>query len=72
MTDNLKIGLDDEDTAERADYLVCMKATFKSPFTDNAKGHCCICGCQVIFRQSAPKRPKRVCVDCVSRTLNHE
>lgn len=53
----------DED-AELADYVVCCRVGTQSPFTDNLYGECSECGHQVFFRPHAPKRPKRLCMEC--------
>jgi hypothetical protein len=50
---------------EDASYLVCVLATMTSPFTDNERGVCSICERAVIFRPYAPKRPPRICIDCM-------
>lgn len=58
----IKIVSDKE--AEQSDYLVC--APFgPSPFEDNFKGICCKCGIAVMYRWHAPRKPKRICLDCM-------
>jgi hypothetical protein len=54
----------DED-AEKVDYLVCIPLGVPSLFTDNLKGVCCKCGVDVQYRWHAPRKPKRICIDCI-------
>ena len=60
----LKIPVVSDEEAEQCDFLVC--APFgPSPFTDNLKGTCCKCGIPVMYRWHAPRKPKRICIDCM-------
>jgi hypothetical protein len=49
--------------ANEMDYLVCMPDG-PSQFTDNFKGVCSHCGVTVMYRWHAPRKPKRICIDC--------
>jgi hypothetical protein len=49
--------------AEESDYLVCAPYG-PSSFTDNLKGVCCRCGIDVMYRWHAPRKPKRICMEC--------
>jgi predicted RNA-binding Zn-ribbon protein involved in translation (DUF1610 family) len=60
---NMEVISDAE--AETMDYVVCMKADFSSPFTDNLTGFCYKCGEKVIYRWHAPRKPKRICLECM-------
>lgn len=61
----LEIPLVSDEQAEKCDYLVCTLADFPTPFTDNLTGFCCECGRKVQFRWHAPRKPKRICMECV-------
>ena len=50
--------------AEECEYLVCMPDG-PSQFTDNFKGVCCHCGITVMYRWHMPRKPKRICMDCM-------
>lgn len=63
----IPITIVSDDDAEDCEYLVCMPAGYPSKFTDNFKGFCCRCGCEVIYRWYAPRKPKRICVACMSK-----
>jgi hypothetical protein len=53
-----------DEKAEECDFLVCMPWG-PSPFDDNLTGHCCECGVKVMYRWHAPRKPKRICMDCM-------
>jgi hypothetical protein len=62
-----KVKVVSDDEAEQCDYLVCARAAgHVSPFTDNFYGVCCECGESVIYRWHAPRKPKRICLQCVA------
>ena len=61
----LKIPVVSDDEAEQCDYLVCMPFG-PSPFDDNLKGVCCKCGIDVMYRWHAPRKPKRICLECMA------
>jgi hypothetical protein len=58
------INVVSDDEAEKCDFVVCMPADTPSPFGDNLTGFCCMCGIKVMYRWHAPRRPKRICLDC--------
>jgi len=60
----MKIPIVSDEEAETADYVVCVPADTPSPFDDNLTGFCCECGIKVIYRWHAPRKPKRLCMDC--------
>lgn len=64
-----KIKVVSEEEAEDCDYVVCMPADTPSPFTDNLVGHCCECGVKVIYRWHAPRKPKKICLVCMTKRL---
>jgi hypothetical protein len=53
-----------DEEAENCEYLVCMPWG-PSPFTDNFKGVCSRCGVAVMYRWHAPRKPKRICMECL-------
>jgi len=59
----IKIVSDEE--AEQCDFLVCTRADVPSPFDDNLTGFCSDCGTKVQFRWHAPRKPKRICMECM-------
>lgn len=72
MTRKLNIGgvpieVVSDAEAETVDYLVCMRADSPSPFNDNLTGFCCKCGVKVMFRWHAPRKPPRICLECMSK-----
>lgn len=64
-----KIKTVSDEEAETCDYLVCMPADTPTPFKDNFHGHCCECGVRVMYRWHAPRKPKRICVGCMTKRL---
>lgn len=66
---SVKVVSDEE--AERADYLVCLRADLPTPFDDNETGECCKCGVAVQFRPYSPKAPPRVCFECFQKSQAH-
>jgi hypothetical protein len=52
--------------AEKADIVVCMRLGASTPFTDNLVGTCNDCGHPIIFRPYAPKKPTKVCLECLA------
>ena len=50
--------------AEEAEYLVCARLGTATPFGDNCRGECVMCGEAVIFRPCSPVKPPRICFGC--------
>lgn len=66
ITDLLsKIKVVSDDEAEACAYVVCVLATAQTPFDDNELGTCCKCQRAVQFRPHAPKKPPRICMECI-------
>lgn len=61
----------DDDLAEQADFLVCLRKGQASRFHDNDEGVCSRCGSAVVFRPGAPKKPARICMECMA-TVSRE
>lgn len=59
----LNIQVISDEKAEQCDYLVCTPLG-PSSFDDNLKGICCKCGIAVMYRWHAPRKPKRICMEC--------
>jgi rRNA maturation endonuclease Nob1 len=57
--------------AETVDYLICMPDG-PSEFTDNFKGVCSRCGCAIMYRWHAPRKPKRICIECGGKLATEE
>jgi hypothetical protein len=53
---------------EKMDYLACVPDG-PSQFTDNLKGFCCKCGCAVMYRWHAPRKPPKICISCLAKEL---
>jgi hypothetical protein len=70
--DKVKIGkvevtiVSDAD-AEKVDYVICMPWGTPSPFDDNLKGTCSKCGIDVMYRWYAPRKPKKICINCLEK-----
>jgi hypothetical protein len=59
------------DAAEQLTYVLCMPAEGPMFFSDDVLTTCCFCGRAIRHRPHAPKRPKKLCLDC-ARTLDEE
>lgn len=58
--------------AEEADFVVCVRSDQATPFTDNLHSPCSECGVSVQYRPHAPKKPKRICMECAVGLLEDE
>ena len=67
----MPIEIVSEEEAEKADFVVCVRANQKTPFDDNETGVCSKCGEAVQFRPHAPKTPPRLCMECYFRSQAH-
>jgi hypothetical protein len=52
--------------AEQAAFVVCMPLGSPTPFYDNVTATCSDCRCLIIHRPHAPKKPPKICIDCVA------
>jgi len=68
----VEIEVVSEDEAEKSDWFVCMPWKGVHYFDDDAMGHCTVCGIEVRYRPSAPKKPPRICLKCASEKTAHE
>ena len=66
MLQSINVVSDEE--AEKSDFVVCMPKG-PSPFKDNFTGNCCQCGIEVMYRWHAPRRPKKICLDCAVKQI---
>ena len=62
---DVPINVVSDEEANACDYLVCMPWGTPSPFDDNLKGICSHCGVTVMYRWHAPRKPKRICLECM-------
>lgn len=60
----LSIPVVSDKKAEECDYLVCVPWG-PSQFDDNLRGVCSHCGIDVMYRWHAPRKPKRICLECM-------
>lgn len=58
-----------EPDADLAELVICALKGTPTPFLDNEEGICVRCGTEVIFRPTAPKKPK-MCIRCVLTPVN--
>jgi len=56
--------VEDASEMEESEYMVCIKATVKTPFADNVFDLCCKCGEKVQMRPGGPTIPKPICLEC--------
>lgn len=68
VLEQVQIVSDDE--AEQSDFVVCVPADWPTPFSDNLTTTCHDCGCAVVHRPYAPKRPPKICLNCVTARIN--
>ena len=61
----LTIPVVSDKQAEQCEFVVCARWG-PSPFDDNLKGTCCKCGIAVMYRWHAPRKPKRICIECMA------
>lgn len=63
MTNRLEIA---DDNAEEAEVLACLRLTQPLLLPDNEIDLCEQCGAAIQFRPHVPKRPKKLCMECVA------
>lgn len=61
----IPIEIVSDEQAENCEFLVCVPADTPSSFTDNLTGFCSHCGVKVIYRWHAPRKPKKICLECM-------
>lgn len=59
------INIVSDEEAETADVVVCVRVGTPSPFTDNLVGHCLHCGHAILYRPYVPKKPVKICMQCL-------
>ena len=62
--DDLEIHGVSSEHAETADMCVCMPWTDPPILADNLRATCADCGTALQHRPNAPKKPRKICVDC--------
>lgn len=63
--EKIPIHIISEEEAEEVAFVVCMAADGPSYFADNLTGFCCKCGIKVMYRWHAPRKPKKICLQCM-------
>lgn len=61
----LPIKVISEEEAEKAEMAVCCRVGEPSIFVDNVFGTCSECGHAIFFRPTMPKRPRKICTECL-------
>lgn len=69
---NLLNIVDNPAEAEDADCVVCIRLTQPLAMPDNVITICSKCGEAIQHRPNAPKRPPKVCFECIKPKLNKE
>lgn len=64
MTNTVEI--DEDGNGEHADAVVCMRLTTPLLMPDNQLDICSKCGEAIQHRPHVPKRPPKVCMECVA------
>jgi hypothetical protein len=64
--------LTSDEEAENVEYLVCAVMTEEPMFEDNFVGNCCVCGTKVQYRWHAPRKPKKICMQCAVKQMEEE
>ncbi|MCB1534874.1 MAG: hypothetical protein KDJ44_09150 [Rhodoblastus sp.] len=65
----LAINVVSDEEAEKAAFVICVRWTVPAVFADDEQGTCCACGAAVRFRPHAPKKPPRICMECIVEKL---
>lgn len=52
--------------AETAEFFVCLRWSDPPVLADNAMGLCSQCGTRVQHRPNGPKKPPKLCMECLS------
>jgi hypothetical protein len=67
------IKIVDQDEAEQSDFVVCMlkgsSMSVEAEFPDNLEGECSLCHRAIVFRPHAPKKPPKICLECMVITV---
>jgi hypothetical protein len=67
-----KINIVSQEEAEEADVVVCMPIGSTRYFTDDVETVCSECGRGIFHRPHAPKKPRKICVDCALKLAEQE
>lgn len=59
-----------DQTANEADWVVCVRANSPTAFDDDEYGLCSVCQEVIRFRPSVPDKPPKICIVCLSEKLN--
>ena len=67
-----KIQVVSDEEAEEADIVVCCTADMPRYFDDDVFTTCAECGSAIFHRPHAPKKPRKVCIECAARLAEQE
>jgi hypothetical protein len=68
----MKVKVVSDKQAEESDFVVCCADVAHSYFPDDVYGECFKCKTKIHFRPHAPKKPKKICMDCASKMGKHD
>ena len=60
----LNIQVKSQEECEQVDYVVCVLWP-DHLFPDDVRSKCCACGREIGHRPHVPKKPPKICVECV-------
>ena len=63
----LPINVVSDAEAEEADFVVCCTTDMTRYFDDDVETTCALCGTGIFHRPHAPKKPKKICLECAAR-----
>ena len=66
---DIKVQVASDVEAEESDLCVCVLKSTPANFDDDEFGICYICEREVRFRPYMPKKPKKICVQCLEKKL---
>jgi hypothetical protein len=67
MMGGLRVKVADEAECEQATFVVCAPDApeLAASFPDNVHTRCAFCDAAVVHRPYVPKRPPKICIDCL-------
>ena len=72
MTNSIEIEMGDDADAEASDAVICVRLTSPLLLPDNEIGLCSECGEAIQYRPHAPKRPPKICSECLVSFVKDE
>lgn len=61
-----KVKIVSQEEAEESDMVVCCTIGMTRYFTDDIETVCAECGTGIFHRPHAPKKPRKVCINCAA------